>query len=134
MICLYNEKEYTDNFIQSMEFSEKSRELARVLLKSRKDCNIFYIKFLGRNENYFDDLWDYRESKLSTSIVKDEEFYAIDIFDLDKTFLESVFMQPLNSIELKLIVGSILNNVITYNDLYNKFKKYPNVNILKHVL
>ena len=46
--------------------NEKVNKIARELLLTKNDCDVFFSKFLHRSFSLIDDLFDFKEYKLET--------------------------------------------------------------------
>ena len=125
---------YIKNFIESLFVPNEWRELASVLFITEQDCNDFYIGFLGRNTYIIDDLLDFRENKLAmTDISLDNFLEMCDNMSTQKAF-ETTFLQPFTYDEIELISTAISDGKTSLEDIYNRFQKNVNENILKYVL
>lgn len=125
---------YVSNFIQSLKLQKMNKALAEVLLKSKEDCDNFYIGFLGRNPYTVDDFLDYREHKLSISDMTLDKFIDMCDTKASREVFESTFLQHINLSSIELIDRAISEGRASLEGIYNNFIANPNENILKYVL
>lgn len=125
---------YVERFIGSLNLNISSRNLATVLLTCKEDCDNFFANHWGKNDLVFDDLLDYRESKIEMADM------SFDIFEetcnnkgIKKGF-ETTFLNYLSPHDVKFIESKIASKRITLNEIYTRFIKNPNQSVLKNML
>ena len=104
-----------------------------VLFKTVGDCQSFYIGFYGKNKHIIDDLLDYREHLLFESKITVNMFLDMCITNM-KEALESTFLQSFTTEDVGLINHAILVGKTDLEEMYLRFQKNSNENILKNVL
>lgn len=125
---------YVENFIDSIEMSNYCKDLAKVLLKNKEDCEMFFENCLGKNNHIFDDLLDYREMKLSDRNISIDDFISMCNNNDKIAIFEIVFLQPIKKKDMRYIEDLINNGEITLKEIYYNFQRNMNINILKNVL
>lgn len=124
-----------DSFINSLNLTGRSLDLAKILLKTVDDCKEFCFNYYGRSYDTYSDLLNFRKHKVSNDFVSYKEFLKIyKGGEVDKKIINKIFVQPVNNVELKLINEAILLKRTTLDRIYYNFCINPDDNILKHVL
>lgn len=119
------------NFVKSLELPQY---IANVLFVSWADCVEFMGKYHKRNALAIDDLLDYREHKISLSVLTEELFVNNCKEKGIKTAFEESFYQSFSEEDVSLIEKSLGNGKISLQSLFSQFKDNPNRNIMKYVL
>lgn len=116
------------------EFEHFEQEFGDCVAYLQEDCDNFFANHWGKNDLVFDDLLDYRESKIEMADM------SFDIFEetcnnkgIKKGF-ETTFLNYLSPHDVKFIESKIASKRITLNEIYTRFIKNPNQSVLKNML
>lgn len=119
-----------DDFINSLSLPR----VARSILKTNKDCEIFAKSYWMNNQYVIDDLYDYREYKIESANVTYSEFLEKCIADGIRNTFQEVFIQDFTLEDIVLIQQSILDDKTSLESIYISFNKNININIMKYII
>jgi hypothetical protein len=117
------------NFIATLGLPK----IAEGVLKTTDDCQSFYIGYFGRNKYVANDLLDYRDHKIKNSNITLDLFLDMCYTNISKAF-EDTFVQSFSDIHMELIEDALFKGRTTLEELYVKFHKNTDRNIMKNIL
>ncbi|GIN25492.1 hypothetical protein NSQ93_22325 [Bacillus sp. FSL W8-0445] len=122
--------EVAEQFIQSLSLPS----IAKGILKSEDDCDLFFKKFYKRNRSKLDDLLDFKEYKISNSQMTLDRFLDnCRTYGIHKIF-EETFMQSFSPEDIEIINKALDGGRVTLEKIYINFVSNPHKNIMKNVL
>lgn len=108
--------------------------LSEILLKEQRDFHIFFIEFYGKNKYLVDDLFDFREYKISKNNITLKDFlFKCYAYGWRETFVET-FIQKFSDEDIQFIVTSIHEGKTTLEKIFFGFQSNINLNIMRYVL
>ena len=120
-----------EKFICSLDLPYK---VAKGILRSNEDCDLFHKNFYLKNRNVVDDLLDFKEYKISKSNIELNDFLMnCREKGIHATF-EQTFLQSLTSEDIKLIENALSTGKTTLTQVFNDFIENPNKNVMKNIL
>lgn len=104
------------------------------VLKTMDDCELFLTKFHKTNAESIDDILDFREYKLEISDMTLDTFLKLCYIGEMKEAFERTFIQSFTVEEIQFICSCLLEGKITLPQVYGKFQKNKNKNILSYFM
>lgn len=101
-------------------------------LRNTNDCEKFSEMFLGNSRAFCDDLIEYKKYCISNSTMTLDKFLALCLSCSISEAFETAFFQSFSTEEILIINEMISNKSITLEEVYRKFEKNPNRNIMRY--
>ena len=123
-----------DVLVNEMLHREGFPPFAYSVILTVEDYNEFIDDFYGKNTLVADDLFDYREYKINSMNISFIEFVAWCMSEGNVEGYKHVFRQNFNEFHIELIHDAIKSGRITLEDIFDKFKENPSINIMKYII
>lgn len=104
------------------------------IVLTSSDCSVFLNNFYGDNHNIIDDILDFREYKIFTNRIEYSDFSEMCMQEGLLHSFRHTFLQHFSEESIELIEMRISDGSITLREVFDKFKKNPNINIMRYIL
>lgn len=110
-------------------------DLAKSILKSKRDCELFSERFYKSTRRVTTDLLDFRLYKIEASGITMEIFLTACLTDgVSCSLFEQVFMEEFIEEDIVRINEALLAGKVTLESLFTKFKENPDKRILLYLV
>lgn len=126
-------KEVSEKELVEMFIGENSLPpFAHDVLRSMDDCRQYESLFHGESHDVSMDLMQYKTFLIETSTITLDSFLQMCYTNKVRQAFETTFFQSFNDERMEIIMQSLAGGKVTLEEVFTKFKKNPNRNIMRY--